>query len=262
MAEAPVVRCLILSHKRAGRVATHKRVANCELAVAESQAEEYANAYPELPLIVHPELDGLPAKRQWLLEHVEGDQCQLDDDMLGFYRVYRRPRSWKRAVLGPERAWELVQRTAETARELGAFLFGWGKHAHPMSAHLLRPFKLGGYSPGGAMGILAGSKLWFPAETTLPLDDYWVCLLNAYHHRFAFYDGRFAAGFAGTYSSAGGMAEYRAPDGDGVEPEVAATQYLRRFFGDAVRDSRYGARNITRRERNPGRRQIVTPYRV
>jgi hypothetical protein len=255
-----MVRKIILSHKRAGKVMTHRRISGCELCVADDQAEAYAACYPELPLLVHPaSVVGLPAKRQWLLEQ-GGDQIQFDDDMLGLYRVYRRPGAWKRAVVGPDRAAEVVEATADTARQLGAYLFGFGKHAHPQTFPGLRPFKLGGYSPGGAMGILAGSKLWFPTDTTLPLDDYWVCLLNAYYHRFAFYDFRFSAGFTATYTGAGGMAEFRAPANGDREPEVQATDFLRRHFGDAVRDSTYSSTEVTRRTRNPGRRQIVLPW--
>ena len=148
---------IILSHRRAGTVRTHRHVACCRLAVAEWQAEAYAAKHPQLPQIVHPDrVVGLPAKRQWLLER-QGDQMQLDDDCIGIFRIYRRKGSWKKGMLGPERAYELIQQTGETARSLGAFLFGFDSHAHPLTYDALRPFRFGGYSPGGAIGLLAGS---------------------------------------------------------------------------------------------------------
>ena len=255
-----MIRTLILSHKRAGRVTTHRRVANCELVIPQSQDEAYAKEHPELPRILHPDtVVGMPAKRQWCYDKF-GDQMQLDDDLIAIFRIYRRQGGWKKSVLGPSRAYELIQQLGETARQLGAYLFGFGSHANPMTYDALRPFRLGGYSPSGALGLLAGSKLWFPAETTLPVEDYWICLLNSYYHRYCFYDARFAAGFNETYVRAGGLSEFRAPGADGIEPEVAATVYLRRFFGEAIRSSTYGSSVVTKRGKNPGRRQIHLPF--
>jgi hypothetical protein len=258
------LRVIILSHKRVGRVTTHKYVAGCEICVPESQADEYAKRYPDLQLLVHPDdVIGAAAKRQWLLD-LGVDQFQLDDDMIGLYRIYRRRGAWKKSVVRPDRAREIIEATAETARELGAYLFGFGSHCNPMTYDALRPFRFGGYSPSGAVGILAGTpgcKISIPTETTLPFEDYWLCLINAYHHRYAFYDARFAAGFKLTYIGAGGNAEYRAPSSDGDEPEVLATRYLQKHFGDAIRESEYGSSVVTKRGLNPGRRQIRLPYR-
>lgn len=255
------VRTLILSHKRAGSVTTHRRVANCELVVPESQADAYALAHPELPIITHPDsLKGMAAKRQWSYERF-GDQMQLDDDMIAIFRIYRRQGGWKKSVLGPARAYEVIQQVGETAREMGAYLFGFGSHANPMTYDALRPFKMGGYTPGGALGLLAGSKLSFPEHWVLG-QDHWICLLNAYYHRYCFFDCRFAAGFNETYVRPGGLSEFRAPGADGIEPEVAATAKLRQHFGDAVRTSSYGSSVVTKRGKNPGRRQIHLPFKT
>ena len=78
--------------------------------------------------------------------------------------------------------------------------------------------------------------MFWPTDTNLPISDHWICLLNAYYHRFAFYDKRFAFydkrfafGFHTTWAGQGGMAEYRH-----AKAEQEGTQYLQRAFGDAI----------------------------
>lgn len=105
--------------------------------------------------------------------------------------------------------------------------------------------------------MFRGSKLWFPTDCTLPIDDYWICLLNAYYHRFAWYDSRFAFGFKDTYRGRGGMAEYRVGD-----TEKAATEYLVQHFGPAVQPKSNRNTNATKRQRNQWGRRIEMPYRI
>jgi hypothetical protein len=253
---------VILSHKRAGAVTTHRFIANCTVCVPESQAAEYQAKHPTLPQLVHPdEVVGLWAKREWVRQQI-GDHMQLDDDMIGVYRVYRPMGSWKKSVLGPERAYELIQATGDRARQLGAYLFGFGQHAHPLTFNGLKPFRFGGYSPGGAIGVLEGHKFWWPTDTTLgDGDDYWVCLLNAHLHRYAFYDRRFTCGFKDTYSNAGGLTEFRSGEANRERVEWEVLAYLQRHFGsDVIVRNFRGPDAATKRIKNPGRRQIVLPW--
>lgn len=256
---------IILSHKRAGDVTTHKYVSNCKICIPESQVDEYTKAHPELEQIVHPDtVVGLWAKRQWVKERY-GDHVQLDDDSIGIYRVYRPLRSWKKSVMGPDRAYELLQMSADRARKLGAFLFGWGQHAHPLTYNGLKPFRFGGYTPGGALGILSGAKFWWPTDTSLGDGcDYWVCLLNAHYHRYSFFDRRFTFAFRGTYSRGGGLNEFRAGVEGGTEAvEMEVLRYLQRSFGRDVVVRNFGGPNaVTHRIKNPARRQIVLPYKA
>ena len=251
------IEVVIVSHRRAGKVTTHKVVPDARVCVPASQADAYAQHHERGTLLVHPDsVVGLCAKRQWVYETV-GDVMMLDDDAIGLFRIYRPARSHgRRELCSPRRAWELIQLAGETARKLGAFLFGFASHAHPLTYREHRPFRFGGYTPGGAMGLLAGSKLWWPTDCTLPIDDYWICLLNAYHHRFAWYDGRFAFGFRDTYTGAGGMAEFRVGD-----TEREATAYLLRWFGQAIRPKQLRGQ-ATKRNRNRWARQIDLPYGI
>jgi len=250
------VQILILSHKRAGRVTTHRHVSNAQICIPESQAASYRQHHLDETLVMHPDsVVGLPAKRQWVYEKF-GDVMMLDDDSMGLLRIYRKANSLRKALCSADHCYEIIQRTAATARDMGVYLFGFGSHANPVTYNPFKPFRMGGYSPGGAMGMLAGSKLWFPTDTTLPLDDYWICLLNAYYHRFAFYDSRFAFGFRETYTGQGGMSEFRQDDA-----EQQATDYLKKWFGDAVVKKR-GRPSVTKVQRNRGGRSITIPWLV
>ena len=254
---------IILSHKRAGKVTTHEHIAGAKLCIPESQAADYLEAYPKVEQLVHPDkVVGLWAKRQWVKEQL-GDHVQMDDDMVCIFRLYRpagrSSTSWKKVSLSPDRASELIDVTADRARRLGAFLFGFGQHAHPLTFAALKPFRFGGYTPGGLLGIMEGAKYFWPTNLSLPDgDDYWVCLLNAHFHRFAFFDRRFAAGFRGTFVAAGGLAEFRY-DGDWDE----VTKHLQRSFGsDVIAPSNQGPDKATKRIRNRGRRSITMPYQI
>jgi hypothetical protein len=261
MSDLPVV---ITTHKRAGRVTTTRHVANCQLCVPASQAAAYGRFHDPARLIVHPDtVIGDTAKRQWIYDRFSADGGRgvflLDDDVIGLFRIYRPKSGIKKVTASPQQAYDIIQSTADTAQRLGAYLFGFASHAHPATYDEFRPFRFGGYSPGGAMGLIAGSKLWFPADT-LPIGDYWICLLNAHHHRYGFYDCRFAVGFQYTYSGVGGMADFRQADS-----EKRATEYLIEKFGRDVVIPRTGTRvnSLSKNSaaRNPHGRSIAIPWK-
>lgn len=138
-------------------------------------------------------------------------------------------------------------------------LFGYGNHAQPKTYREHKPFRFGGYIAGGGLGLLAGSQLSWPSDTTLPIDDWWISLQNAFYHRYALVDFRFALGFNQTYAGVGGMAQYR-----GKDSELEATEYLRRAFGDCVQ---LVNRNVVMRtdkavwrQKNKYKRRIALPY--
>lgn len=255
------VTTVILSHKRAGRVTTHRYVSGAQLCVPESQADQYAKFHPADRLLVHPDsVVGLCAKRQWLYKQV-GNVMMLDDDSTGLYRLYY-PRGGatsnrRRFRCSAERAADIIQATARTAKALGAYLFGFASHCNPLTYYPTRPFVFGGYTPGGSVGLLEGADLWWPDDCVLPVDDWWICLLNTYKHRYAFYDRRFAWAFRLTYRGQGGMAEFRH---EGAERE--ATEYLVRYFGGDIVVPKHTPPSVTRRKFNPSPRRIRLPWRT
>lgn len=208
--------------------------------------------------MTHPDsVVGLCAKRQWVLD-LGIDVFMLDDDCLGMHRIYETKGGRRKALASPERVKDIINSTADTARKMGAYLYGFASHCNPVTFDSHRPFKFGGYTPGGAMGILKGSKLRFPVESTLTIDDYWICLLNSFHHRFAWYDKRFAFGFMTTYVGEGGMSEFRKAD-----TEYQATLYLQKMFGKDVVVKKGKPTGIaTKKEKNRDARSIRLPFKT
>ena len=246
---------IIVSHKRAGSVTTHRIVPHALVCVPCSQAGEYLKHHREETLVVHPDsVVGLCAKRQWVYEKY-GDVMMIDDDCVGMSRLHRPAGHPRRANATPQRTWEIMQATAETARNIGAYLFGFNVHAHPRTYVPGRPIRLGGYSQWGFQGLLAGSKLWWPTNCTLPIDDYWICLLNMHFHRYAYYDMRFALQFRGTYTNPGGMSEFRKADS-----EKKATEYLVQHFGRDVVVPKTSPSNVTKRNVSAEKRKVMVPW--
>lgn len=246
---------VILSHRRAGRVSTTKHVDGCLICIPESQLAEYLEHHDREQLVTHPDaVVGSSAKRDWIYRKF-GDVFQLDDDCIGMFRLTRGLGAPYRVMAPPSEARDAIMAAAETARELGAYLFGFASHAHPRSYKGNRPFRFGGYSPSGALGLLAGSKLWFPT-TRLMVEDYWIVLLNAHFHRFAYYDGRWAFGFGETYRGIGGNAEFRF---SGVEQ--ASTEWLKEQFGSDVVVPKLKSTMLSPRAWNPGGRSIRMPWK-
>lgn len=257
------VQPIIVSHKRAGQVTTHKFIAGCTVCVPESQADDYERLHPDLPRLVHPDsVVGLWAKRQWIKERV-GDHMQFDDDGIGIYRIYRSLGGWRKSVMSPDRAYDLIQRTGERCRAFGAYFFGFAPHAHPMTYDGLKPFRFGGYIAGGNLGFLEGCKVWWPTDVSFGDGcDQWACLLNAYYHRYSFSDRRFAFAARQTYIGGGGLNEFRA--GRVEQEQLAVLAYLQEHFGHRVIVRNYDEPDgiATKYLYNPVRRRIITPYRV
>ncbi|GGF27479.1 hypothetical protein [Hymenobacter cavernae] len=59
--------------------------------------------------------------------------------------------------------------------------------------------------------------------------DFWISLLNAYHHRKCWKDLRFAFVLANTFKNPDGQSEHR-----NIDAEQKAWEFLRRCFGEAI----------------------------
>lgn len=252
--EIPVI---VPSHRRAGNVTTHRKVAGVVLCIPEAQFKDYRRHHPLEQLLTHPDsILGISRKRQWILEKFPTVFC-VDDDLISVQRIWRPSYQRIPNALAPEEVRDVIDTAADTARQLGAFLFGFNTHSAPMTYQGFRPFGFGGYTMGGAYGILEGSKLRFP-DTDLPCEDWFISLLNAFHHRFAWSDRRWAFAFKDTYSGTGGCQEIRMFDG-----EKRAFDMLRAHFGAAIvrkTINDHATRKPTRGERNPAPRTMHIPW--
>ena len=247
--EEPLI--VIVSHKRAKTITTHKLVPGV-VCVPESQADEYAAAVGKERVVAHPDtVVGISPKRQWIVNHFK-DVFMLDDDIRTMLRKYTT--SHFNSALTPDEARDRIVATRDTAEEMGAYHYGFSSHANPVTYSLHKPFKFGGYIPGGAFGLRAGHGLHFP-NTLLPVEDWWICALNISRHRVCLIDERFAFNFMGTYTAPGGMSEYRHQNS-----ELEAVAYLKRAFGDAIEFRPGRISGATKVQRNEGNRSLVIPW--
>jgi len=228
------IKIVIPSHKRPDKVIAKRAVLDAIICVPEAHESEYKESNPEHEIVTHPnDVVGLALKRQWIYEHF-GNVFMIDDDVTAMYRTYLPPINKNELVeygcfIDPKTAKLIIQRTAEMTKEIGAYLFGFQFGADMRNFTSLKPFRLTGYVTGCAMGLLKGSKLYFVKEAEL-VEDYWVSLLNAFHHRYIFVDERYGFKQRKTFKNIGGLAKFR-----NVEKEKQATEFLRKYFGSAIR---------------------------
>lgn len=220
------VKIVIPSHKRPTRVRTLSAVAGVSLCVEESQASIYKKCNPGVEIITHPDsIIGLAAKRAWMIKNL-GSIFMLDDDITDMRRVYTE--SGEDAVVHPDTAHDLIQSAAYSAHQAGCYLFGFSTSPSPMTFDAQNPIQLKGFATGCAHGVLEGSKLWYNPDV-VATEDYWISLLNAYHHRKMWKDTRFYFSQKETFVNRGGQAEFR-----NMDTEKADYELLNRTFGDAI----------------------------
>lgn len=215
---------VIRTHGRAGQVHTLDVFPDAVLCVSESQLPLYREHYPKAEYLVHgDDVVGLAPKMQWMMEQVD-EFVSLDDDIAKMVSMFHADQP---KPLDPDHAAEVVDRTADHCREMGAYMFGWAQFGVPAMMQPHRPFRLRGIVGGHAMGLLAGHDLYVHPDANV-VDDYWLSALNAYKHRMVFVDERYYLqhSFMGM---PGGLSDHRT-----LEVEKEATALLRRTFGSAI----------------------------
>jgi hypothetical protein len=220
------LKIVIPSHKRANRVITKYAVSNCIICVEESQAAEYKEHNPTSEIVTHPDnVLGLAMKRDWIYRHF-GNVFMLDDDIKSMKRLYAGP--GEQSVIEPQTALSIIENTANSAKQAGAYLFGFSNSMNPMQYNSFAPIQLKGYVNGCATGLLKGSKLFYIPEIKAN-EDFWISLLNAYHHRICYRDLRFSFEQQETFTNRGGLSEFR-----NLSAEENDFEILKKHFGNAV----------------------------
>lgn len=219
-----IVRIVSPSNKRAANVRTTKTVEEVTLCVPADQVGDYVEHNPDVEVVGVPlEVKGLVNTRQWILETF-GSIFTVDDD-IAKVRDMLAPLDGPPRYLTPREVTELIYSRAQMAKDLGVFLFGFSNVPRPIFVKPMHPFRFTGFMPGHSLGILEGSKLFYHPESGLK-DDYWISLLNAYHHRIFLKDMRYWFGQVDTFKNAGGVSEQR-----NMANEARFTDFLRKYFG-------------------------------
>lgn len=218
---------IIPSADRADSVLT--RIHGAVLHVPQDQADAYRIHNPNTEIENHPPFHSLAEKRQAIYTRF-GDHFQVDDDISFVSRLYV-PGNNRRNHLTPEEIRDLIQVTYETAKDAGAYLFGFNRAPNPKHYHTHKPIMLVGYINACAFGLRRSPHLFFTPHTTAA-ESHWINLLNAYYHRYAYIDMRFhfAQAPRSTFFRPGGQTGRRT-----LESERRDTLFLRQMFGDAVR---------------------------
>jgi hypothetical protein len=222
------IKIVIPSHKRWDRVRTARIVPGAIICVPQSQEAEYRRHNPGSEILPHPDdIIGLAPKRNWICQKL-GDVMMLDDDLTRFSRLYLEANSLQCSRVSPEETVRIINHTAYTAKQLGAFVFGFSSVADARNFKPQKPFRLSGYCNGSSFGLLKGSKVFFHKDA-IAVEDYFASLINAYYHRYAFFDLRFGFVQQKTFKNLGGQAEFRSK-----KSEEQDYKFLRQMFGDVV----------------------------
>jgi len=196
------------THGRAGNVRAFGLFGpDLILCVQKGEQEElYREAYPKAELLVHPELHGLSLKRQWIYDTI-GDVFMTDDDVVSIVDLTAGPGEQTRRVDG-DFARAVVQRSHESAEAAGVFAYSFAQSPDPATFRPQKPLRLSGMITGCALGLRAGSKLWFP-EGFHGSEDIFLSGLNAHYHRMAWIDLRYSFTQLGTFGAIGGQGLHR-----------------------------------------------------
>lgn len=225
-----IVKCMIISHKRAENVKSLKSFANVCVCVEESQKAEYEKHNPGVEIVTHPDtVIGLAMKYQWMYENYKNIAI-IADDIDSLRRNYLAESKGKKDIIDKDTAYDIIQATATTCLNLGVHLGALSKESNPLTYSGHNPFKMTGLASGGVLILLEGWKHFKLSPRCVSGLDYYMSGLNAYYNRRLFIDNRFGVVCKqGTFISKGGMAEHRS-----IETERKDMDFLKELFGDAI----------------------------
>lgn len=192
-----IVKVVIPSYRRADRVRAIA-IPNSVVCVPESEFDSYAANYGKDRVVAHPDsIIGIGPKRQWIIEQFK-NVFMIDDEYDHLVRCYLPEGSEESSHCTPEETYEIIQSTAETAKDLGTYLFGFSKTAKPLYFNPTDPFGVSVSSSNlvyYGIGILDGGGIFVPDDLNYNEDDF-ISLINAHNNRFCFIDKRFSYPFS------------------------------------------------------------------
>lgn len=225
-----IVKCMIISHKRADNVKSIKSFANACICVEESQKEEYQANYPGVEIVTHPDsVIGLAMKYQWMYDNYKNIAI-IADDIDNLRRTYLLDTKGKKDIIDKDTAYDIIQATAQTCKNMGVYLGAFSKESNPLTYSGHEPIKITGLASGGVLILLEGWKRFKLSPRCVSGLDYYMSGLNAHYNRTLFIDQRFGVVCKeGTFISKGGMAEHRS-----IETERKDMDFLKEMFGEAI----------------------------
>lgn len=182
---------------------TFKLMPYATVTVDESELEDYARVIPEAQLLPHPKFKNLVEIGNWMFDNIDVEFMFLaNDDLLDL----RSNIGWRaRHYREPEIIASLLETLAVCAKDVDAYLFGFGHHqSKPYYPHT-RPFKVNGYVRN-VLGFRRGHDLRWDVPMYGDVD---LALQAMLKHRIVWRDDRFVWTDAPLGSNFGGNAGRR-----------------------------------------------------
>ena len=228
---------------------THRLLSDYLVCIPESQEADYRAVTPHV--LTHPDgVKGLTPKLNWLLDRYEDEDALvfLDDDLVGISRCFTEPGEVN-TIREPALVHAVLEQTAQQAADLGAFVFGWEASNGALRYYTgLKPFMLTGYINGCAMGFRRGHGLRYDPRIVAK-NDFDICAMNAYRHRFLFKNCRYTFIQRETFVGRGGQSAFRTSTTERNDVEL-----LREKYGDVFS---YGGQSGTRKRDYAGVQKIA-----
>ncbi|WP_395753345.1 hypothetical protein [Prosthecobacter sp.] len=255
------MKIVIPSMSRANSMTTHLLVPGALLCVPESQQAIYearlqddmcrVPAHLRAQIVTHPDsVKGLTPKLNWCFDHLEDEDgiVFIDDDITSVQRCFVE-QGEESTIRDPYLIRDIIWTTFITARDLGAYYFGWEASNGALRYYTgLKPMMLTGYINGCAMGFRRGHGLRFD-ERVVAKNDFDIAAANAYRHRMCYKNCRYTFCQKGTFTGKGGQAAYRTSTTEQRDVEL-----LRRKWGDVFS---FGGHSGTRKRDYAGVQKIA-----
>lgn len=194
--------------------------------VAESEEQTYRAELPAKRLRTHPDLDGIAAIRNWMLDHTKAKvQVQCDDDFEEVLcMVGRRPRHLRE----PSAIRQLVANGAQMLLDSQLTLYSWASSARLLYFRGCDPFNLS--TVGSCILCIRDTGIRFDARFKTDPEDLDFGMQCLARDRIALCDRRFYWNFGGFQQTRGGLQGVRTS-----ELVREGEELLRAKWGDYVK---------------------------
>lgn len=237
------------SKGRSNNVTTVRFIPSLTLIVPDYEVDLYEKSYPSIEVIGTPKhVKGITATRQWILDNYE-EVFMIDDDVVSIRKNYAF--NEESSIEDQEIILEVINSTADIARQVGAKVFSFSKIRNPLEYNSFEPIVHTGYMNASFCGFLKGHNLAYDLNMSEGEDHYMSCL-TIYKHRYCLIDNRFSFITDGNFTAKGGCNDYRTRDS-----MIKNTLYLREKFGEVIL---YKSPTQLKKNVNIGERSLKFPY--
>jgi len=238
------------SKGRPDKVLTNKVVDKVVLVVNENEKEEYEKYNSNNEVVSPPKhVNNLSKTRDWIINKY--DNVVMMDDDIDTVRINYAETREKIKITDPKQVYDIILYTANIAKQLGTYMFGFSNIRNPVGYRSASPFKFVEFMPGATVGFLKGHGMYYDPRIETA-DDYFVTCLNAYYHRYSLINTMFTFLTVGNFTREGGVMENRTQ-----KVVVNDTMILRETFGEIIQIKKP---THLKKHLHYGERSLLFPY--